>query len=92
MSFGPFIIFRDKEVAASARTNIHELIHFFQQIELLFVGHWILYVIFYIVERSKGMKHDLAYRNNPFEREAYANENLTYLITRKPYAWLKYMT
>lgn len=34
-----------------------------------------------------------AYRNLSFEREAYGNEsNLTYLESRKPFAWFSYIT
>jgi hypothetical protein len=33
-----------------------------------------------------------AYYENPFEREAYANdENPNYLQERKPYAWINYL-
>ena len=34
----------------------------------------------------------ISYLNNPFEIEAYTNEtDDTYLITRKRYAWIKYV-
>jgi hypothetical protein len=68
----------------------HEKIHFLQQMELLFVFHWILYAYFYIVARSKGHGHYAAYRNNPFELEAYDNEcDVNYLRSRKFFAWVK---
>jgi hypothetical protein len=66
----------------------HEKIHFLQQVELLFIFHWILYAYFYLVARYKGHGHHIAYRYNPFEIEAYNNEqDVSYLKTRKPFAW-----
>jgi len=68
----------------------HERIHFWQQVELLFIVHWVLYAIFYLAGRIGGKNHDEAYRNIPFEREAYAFERQTgYLSERKPFAWIK---
>jgi hypothetical protein len=68
----------------------HEKIHFLQQVELLFVFHWVLYAYFYIVARAKGHGHYAAYRNNPFEIEAYNNErDVNYLKSRKFFAWIK---
>jgi hypothetical protein len=67
----------------------HEKIHFLQQIELLFVFHWMLYAYFYLVARYKGHSHYVAYRYNPFEIEAYNNEHdITYLRTRKFFSWV----
>ena len=91
-SFGPFIVFRDSEVAASERTNTHEMIHFLQQIELLFVFQWILYAGFYLFHRFDKPDHYTAYRANPFEMEAFEHDDdIKYLIKRKPYAWIKYL-
>jgi len=70
----------------------HETIHLKQQIELLFVFQWILYGFFYLQNRFKGMKHKEAYRQNPFEKEAYDNEKKeSYLSHRKHYAWINYL-
>jgi hypothetical protein len=70
----------------------HEKIHFKQQVELLFVGHWILYGVFYLASRYKRHRHYIAYRYNPFEIEAYENDiQQDYLKKRTPFAWLKYM-
>lgn len=36
--------------------------------------------------------YDRAYRDTPFEREAYGNQyNTDYLVTRPPFAWLKFI-
>ena len=92
IAFGPFIIFRDRTVALDRRTNVHEMIHFLQQIELLFLPMWLLYIAFYLVKRLRGKSHWDSYRYNPFEQEAFDNEKqIDYLIQRKPYAWLKYL-
>ena len=71
----------------------HETIHFQQQLELLFIGQWILYGLFYVKNFIK-YKGDgrRSYINNPFELEAYANEkNYNYLKERKRYNWIKYI-
>lgn len=70
----------------------HEKIHFLQQIELLFIFHWLLYAWFYVIARSKGHGHYASYRHNPFELEAYAKEcDVNYLKTRKLFAWINYI-
>lgn len=73
-------------------TKRHETIHYQQQLELLFVFQWILYGLFWLIGMVKYRNGEKAYRENPFEREAYDNERkLTYLEKRKRYAWTKYM-
>jgi hypothetical protein len=70
----------------------HEKIHFFQQVELLFVGHWVMYSIFYVISRYKRHRHYIAYRYNPFELEAYENDlQEDYLAKRKFFAWINYI-
>jgi hypothetical protein len=73
-----------------ARLVRHEKIHFLQQVEMLFVFHWLLYLFFYFLSRSRGHNHYSAYRHNPFEIEAYDNEHdLNYLTSRKTFAWVR---
>ena len=77
---------------ASDITRRHETIHFQQQLELLFVFQWILYLGLYVLGLflQKGNR-DEAYRMNPFEREAYENQyDKDYLATRPRYNWVKY--
>ena len=77
---------------ASDITRRHETIHFQQQLELLFVFQWILYLGLYVLGLflQKGNR-DEAYRMNPFEREAYENQyDKDYLATRPRYSWIKY--
>jgi hypothetical protein len=89
-SFGPFVWC---EGEANERLRNHETIHFQQQVELLFVLQWVLYMFFWLwgVIFGKGDSVD-AYFHNPFEREAYDNDgNLEYLETRPFYNWLQYI-
>lgn len=94
-SFFIFIILADKEDKRSKSYKVlinHEKIHFHQQLELLFVFQWILYVAFYLDLLLRGYGKNNSYRLNPFEKEAYSREkDLTYLKRRKPYSWWKFM-
>ena len=76
----PFIFVRDKK----DRKNVnHEKIHYRQQLELLVLPFYLLYVIFHVI---------YSYDFNPFEREAYKNEkDFTYLNKRNAYGWRKYL-
>lgn len=70
----------------------HETIHFWQQVEMLFIFHWIFYSLFYLMARAKGHCHWVAYRYNPFEIEAFNNEaRVEYLKVRKPFSWVSYV-
>lgn len=71
----------------------HEKIHFWQQVEMLFIFHWLFYGVFYLLGRAKGHCHYIAYRYNPFELEAFSNEaQVDYLEKRKPFAWISYIS
>lgn len=76
----PFVFCR-KELSVIDR--LHEKIHGKQQVELLFIGFYLLYIFFSLFRK---------YRDIPFEREAYANErNNIYLTNRKLYNWINYI-
>jgi hypothetical protein len=69
----------------------HESIHWKQQVELLFLPMWIMYMLLLIVNLIRYRNFDTAYRNIVFEREAYANEDdINYPKTRKFWAWRRY--
>ena len=73
-------------------TRRHETIHFQQQLELGFVLQWLLYGMFWLVGLVRYRDGAKAYRENPFEREAFSNEKKpTYLGKRKRYAWTAYI-
>ena len=70
----------------------HETIHFQQQLELLFVGQWALYLLFWLIGVIKYRDGREAYYQIPFEREAYENQyEINYLENRSRYAWVKYI-
>ena len=88
ISFGLWVWCRGE---LSNKTRRHETIHFQQQIELLFVGQWILYLLFWLVGLVRYRDGEKAYRENPFEREAYRHDDDEgYLATRRRYTWLFY--
>lgn len=87
----PFIICRDKSDKLMIN---HERIHIRQQLELLVIGFWLLYLLNWfinlIIYRFDTMK---SYMQISFEKEAYANErNLDYLSKRGFFSWLNYLT
>jgi len=77
----PFI-FLSKNTKITKELINHERIHLTQQLELLVIPFYIIYLIeFY----TKG------YYNISFEKEAYLNDtNLNYLKSRKLYNFFKY--
>ena len=75
----------------SERTKQHETIHYRQQLELLFVGQWVLYGLFYLIGFLRYRDGEKAYFQIPFEQEAYENEKVeNYLDNREAYAWRHY--
>ena len=81
ITLGPFIFVR-KECSFNEIDLNHENIHGRQQLELLIIPFYLIYIVEWIF---KG------YRNISFEKEAYSNQNnLDYLKTRKLFAmWRK---
>ena len=84
----PPFIFVSKKHLTDALIN-HELIHLRQAKELCYIGWYILYPLFSIIYYIIHLDVELAYKNNPFEVEAYANEkNKDYLKTRRRFEWI----
>lgn len=89
ISFGLWVWCRGE---MSEQTKNHETIHYRQQVELLFVGQWLLYIGFWAIGMIRYFDGKKAYRENPFEREAYTNDgNMNYLFDRKHFAWISYI-
>jgi len=85
-------IYRNKTAYLNNTLVRHENIHVVQQIELLFIFQWVIYLINYVVLRFKGLNHYDAYRNVCFEREAYENQDdPQYLLNRRTWSWTKYL-
>ena len=86
------ILFARKNAILDVYVINHEKIHTKEIIETFIIGFYILYCIFYIVNIIKYKNHEEAYRNIPFEREAYKNgKDLTYISKRTAYAWINYI-
>ena len=85
----PWIIFRDEPDDVTVN---HERIHIRQQAELLIIPFYVLYAGFWLFNKAKGQTNSEAYRNIPFEKEAYDNEgNWNYLLNRKWFSWKNYV-
>jgi len=99
ISLFPFVILREKYrdgsawwISRSKKIINHENIHFQQQLELLVIPFYVLYVLMYIWNAIKyGFDIKKAYYQIPFEQEAFENEkDYKYLTNRKRFNWLKY--
>ena len=72
------------------RIVTHETIHFQQQLEMLVIPFYIIYILEYVIKALYYFNIEKAYRNISFEREAYQYElDKDYLKTRKRYNWIK---
>lgn len=71
----------------------HELIHTRQMKEMLYIGFYIVYLLFWLsMLFSHKFSLHKAYMAIPFEKEAYANQyDLAYLRNRKPFSWTRYL-
>ncbi len=70
----------------------HERIHLRQQLEMLVIPFYIVYLINYLLLLCMYRNHNKAYRNIIFEREAFVNEyDLNYLKVRKWWRFLHYI-
>ena len=88
ISIGIFVWCRS---SMSSITKRHETIHFQQQLELLFLPFYILYVLGWLYGLWKYRDAAVAYRENVFERESFASDYIEgYLETRSRYAWVKH--
>ena len=69
----------------------HEMVHTYQQRELLFILFFLLYLLEYLVRLVQYRFNTFeAYRNISFEREAYAHQgDLDYRHHRPFWAWRK---
>lgn len=92
MAIYPFILIQKAAYKKEAVLVNHEKIHHRQQLELLVVPFYLFYLLHYLYNLLKYRKHQEAYSNISFEKEAYAQEqNLSYLSARKWFAWIKYI-
>jgi hypothetical protein len=87
----PFVILRTGALKENKILINHERIHLRQQIELLIIGFYLIYIIEFLVLFLRYRNWNKAYRSISFEQEAYKNEaNLKYLNDRFLFAFFKY--
>jgi hypothetical protein len=87
----PFMVLKYEALRVKDVLINHEKIHLRQQIELLIIPFFLIYVFEFLIRLIKYRNWDLAYRNISFEREAYRNEkDLDYLKSRPFLNFLNY--
>ena len=92
MALFPFILLKHQNNNYNSSLVFHERIHLRQQLELLIVPFYLLYLINYLFNFLYYKNHHQAYMNIVFEREAYANDqHRNYLKERRFWAFLSYL-
>lgn len=87
----PFVLVRPG-VKLNRRLVIHERIHIKQQLELLVIPFYLIYLFEFLIRFVYFKNHFKAYRQISFEQEAYENEeNPNYLNNRRRWSWIKYL-
>ena len=85
-------IFTRDERLLSDNLMRHEAIHTLQAREMLYIFHFLLYGLEYLVKLCICRNADTAYKSISTEQEAYYNSrNLNYREERKWYAFRKYL-
>jgi len=89
MALFPFILVKQARYKTDEVLINHEKIHLMQQLELLILLFYVVYLFNYLYNLIKYRNHDRAYNNIVFEREAYLMESDdAYLRSRSLWAWL----
>lgn len=92
MAVYPFILVKKEAMKQNAILIHHEKIHHRQQLELLIVPFFLLYLFNYLYNLLRYRNHYKAYREIIFEREAFQMDNdLDYLSRRKMFAFVKFL-
>lgn len=87
MALFPFILLRKTGADTDPVILNHERIHLRQQLELLILPFYLIYLLHYFFLLLRFRNHEKAYRNIVFEREAYTHEgDPTYLSKRRWWA------
>lgn len=88
----PFVFLKYQGLKTNMVLINHERIHLKQQLELLVIPFYVIYLTEFIIRLVQYRGWKKAYRNISFERESYINEtNLEYLKTRKLWAFATYL-
>ena len=92
LTLWPFIIVKENSYKEDPVLINHERIHLKQQIELLILPFYFLYMAEWLLRTLLYLDSYRAYQNISFEREAYANERkMDYTQSRKPYSFINYI-
>lgn len=75
----PFVFYNGEALTESEKR--HETVHLWQQLMLLVMIFYLLYILFWLYNIIRYRNLDRAYREIPFERSAYELEKLQ---TQKP--------
>ena len=88
----PFVFLKEKHLIKNTVLVNHERIHLRQQLELLIVLFYVIYLLEFLLKLFKYKSWSISYRNISFEREAYNNENdLDYLKSRSFWNFVRYL-
>jgi hypothetical protein len=91
MALFPFILLKHPQLKKDIIIINHEKIHLRQQLELLILPFYILYLVHYIINLIRYKNHHKAYMNIIFEKEAYKKDaDLKYLDNRKFWNWVNF--
>lgn len=92
ISIWPFVVLTDEKLKEDPVFMNHEKIHLQQQLEMLILPFYIIYLLEFLLKYTYYGNAYLAYRNISFERESYQNEaDLLYLKKRKIWSWVNYL-
>lgn len=84
----PFIFYNDKPL--KGKDLQHEKVHIWQQLALLVVIFYLLYLLFWAINLIRYRNSFKAYREIPFERSAYSLQDLDNPSKRSmAFNWLK---
>lgn len=87
----PFVLLKDEQLRRYTTLITHESIHLQQQLELLVIPFYLLYVSEFLLKLLYYKNWTTAYKNISFEREAFANEkDLNYLKLRPFWSFMKF--
>lgn len=91
MALFPFIVLRKKQLKQDKYIMNHERIHLRQQLELLIIPFYIVYLAHYLFNLIRYKNHKKAYYQIVFEREAYAmDQDMNYLQHRRFWNWIRF--
>ena len=88
----PFVLLKTLDLKNNVVLINHEKIHLRQQLELLVIPFYVVYVVEFFIRFIQYKKGHLAYKNISFEREAYCNEHDSSYLNHRPFwQFLKYI-